>query len=160
MFTITCLKLTYIFFFKNNFNLLIFFQNFGNLGILVNLKWTKKWVWTSGKKWATITHVRELKLWGKCEPIMSHAREWTSERGVHVCRALSIILQDLFLLTMGTLPRSKIKSRKSRNIEVRRVLITYMFHFFSIRLVYICSSGIVLQWIFFLQAVTRPYLFF
>ena len=30
----------------------------------------------------------------------------------------------------GTYPRSKIKSRKSRNIEVRRVLITYMFHFF------------------------------
>ena len=67
-------------------------------------------------------------------------------------------VQDFFLLPMGTLPRSKTKSRKSRNREVRRVLITYVSVFF--RSDYsICSSGIV-QWIFFLQAVTRPYLFF
>ena len=71
---------------------------------------------------------------------------------------LSIILLDLFLLPMGTFPRSKTKSRKSRNREVRRVLMTYVSVFF--RSDYsICSSGIV-QWIFFLQAVTRPYLFF
>ena len=49
------------------------------------------------KKWATFTHVRELKLWGKCEPIMSHVREWTSERGVHVhvCPAL-VVMHPVF----------------------------------------------------------------
>ena len=71
---------------------------------------------------------------------------------------LSITLQDLFLLTMGTLPQSKIKSRKSRNIEVRRVLITYMFHFFfSIRLdvaVALCSESS-----FFKQSPDHIYFF-
>ena len=44
-----------------------------------------------GKKWATFTHVHELKLWGKCEPIMSHVREWTEKKitHVHVCPSLS-----------------------------------------------------------------------
>ena len=43
-----------------------------------------------GKKWATFTHDRELKLWGKCEPIMSHVREWTEKKitHVHICPAL------------------------------------------------------------------------
>ena len=31
-----------------------------------------------------ITHIHELKIGGKYEPIMSHVHEWTSERGVHV----------------------------------------------------------------------------
>ena len=41
--------------------------------------------------WATFTHVRELKLWGKCKPIMSHVCEWTSERGVHVHICTSLV---------------------------------------------------------------------
>ena len=42
------------------------------------------------KKWATFTHDRELKLWGKCEPIMSHVCEWTQKKitHVHICPAL------------------------------------------------------------------------
>ena len=45
-----------------------------------------------GKKWATFTHDRELKLWGKCEPIMSHVREWTEKKitHVHICPALVV----------------------------------------------------------------------
>ena len=43
------------------------------------------------KKWATFTHVHELKLGGKYEPIMSHVREWTRERGVHVHVCTSLI---------------------------------------------------------------------
>ena len=51
-------------------------------------------------------------------------------------------VQDFFLLPMATLPRSKTKSRKNRNREVRRVLMTYVSVFF--RSDYsICSSGIV-----------------
>ena len=42
----------------------------------------------------------ELKLWGKCEPIMSHVREWLNERGihVHVCTALCIRRVSMLLI--------------------------------------------------------------
>ena len=70
---------------------------------------------------------------------------------------LSIISQDLFLLTMGTLPRNRIKSRKIRNIEVRRVLITYMFQFFFDQIyvaVALCSESS-----FFKQSPDHIYFF-
>ena len=38
-----------------------------------------------------ITHVHELKIGGKYEPIMSHVREWTSEWGVHVHVCTSLV---------------------------------------------------------------------
>ena len=36
------------------------------------------------KKWATFTHVHELKLGGKYEPIMSHVREWMRRSRSHL----------------------------------------------------------------------------
>ena len=70
-----------------------FFLKKWKFGDLCELKSELKMSELLQKKWATFTHVRELKIWGKCEPIMSHVREWTEKKitHVHVCPSLFVI---------------------------------------------------------------------
>ena len=63
-----------------------------------------------GKKWATFTHDRELKLWGKCEPILSHVREWTEKKitHVHICPALTLSSNNQYLLSSFSVLESSV----------------------------------------------------
>ena len=69
-----------------------FFLKKWKFGDLCELKSELKMSELLQQKWATFTHVHELKLGGKYEPIMSHVREWTSERGVHVHVCTSLVI--------------------------------------------------------------------
>ena len=72
-----------------------FFLKKWKFGDLCELKSEFKMSELMEKKWATFTHVRELKIWGKFEPIMSHVREWTEKKITHVHVCPSLITYDV-----------------------------------------------------------------